>query len=184
MATPTNARIVTRSGSTPAVLTVDDESADGLLVLYVNGVRRTPDELADGAYLEVDDPELADIAALAGYFVEAPTTWKRRMSRYGARFIGVAGILCAIGSLYWIVRAVFALDLLGAVAWAGLGLFIGLIGIGYLAYGEQGLLGDIASRRLSNRHIREDLKRAVGRGPRKGASGRSASGRRDGPPKS
>ena len=184
MATPTNARIVTRSGSTPAVLTVDDESADGLLVLYVNGVRRTPDELADGAYLEVDDPELADIAALAGYFVEAPTTWKRRMSRYGARFIGVAGILCAIGSLYWIVRAVFALDLLGAAAWAGLGLFIGLIGIGYLAYGEQGLLGDIASRRLSNRHIREDLKRAVGRGPRKGASGRSASGRRDGPPKS
>jgi len=184
VATTANVRMVTKSGSTPAVLTVDDESDDGLLVLVVKGVRRIPDDLPAGAYLEVDDPELADIAALAGYFVEAPTAWKRRVPRYAATFIGLVGILCFFGSLFRAVEAGLALDLLGALTWASLGIFMGFVGIAYLGSGEQSLLGDIASRSLSNRHVREDLMSALGRGQRRGASGRSESERHDDPPES
>ena len=184
MATTANVRMVSKAGSTPAILTVDDASDGGLLVLVVKGVRRRPDDLPAGAYLEVDDPEVADIATLAGYLVGAPTTWKRRISRYAATFIGAVGIVCAVGSLLRAVGAVLALDLLGAVAWASLGIFLGFIGIAYLGSGEQGLLGDVAARRLTNRHIREDLKSSRGRGRRKGASGRSAGKRRDDPPES
>ena len=96
----------------------------------------------------------------------------------------MVGILCAFGSLFRAVGDMFALDLLGAVAWAGLGIFMGFVGIAYLGSGEQSLLGDIASRRLSNRHIREDSKSAFGRAQRNGTSGRSASERRDDPPES
>jgi hypothetical protein len=176
---PANVRIVTRSGSTAAVLKVGDTSDEGLLVLFVKGVRRMPDDLPAGAYLKIDDPELADIAALAGYFVEPPTSWKRRMSRYAALLIGVGAVISAFLSLYWMVVALLALDLPRAVLCAGLGIFLGLIGIGYLGSGEQVLLGDIASRNLTNRRIWEHLKGALGRRPRKRPSGRSASKRRD-----
>jgi len=164
----TNARLITPSGSTPALLTLDDETGDGSMVLKVRGVRRTPEDLPTGAYLEFDDSELADLASVAGYFVEPPRAWKRRMFRYTSVFIVLVCIFSVCASVFWMVAALLALDLIRALAWLGLGLFLAFIGIAYLANGEQGMLGEVAQRQLANRRFRQNIRGALGRGRRKG----------------
>jgi hypothetical protein len=172
-----NARLITPSGSTPALLTVDDESGDGSMVLRVRGVRRTPEDLPTGAYLEFDDAELADLASVAGYFVEPPRARKRRLSRHTSALIGVVSMVCAGGSLFWAVAALLALDLVRALVAAGLGLFMAANAYAYLGDRERIFLGEFAHQRLN-------IRAALGRGPTKRKSDRSVGDRRDGPPES
>ena len=141
--------LVTDEGRQSAVLSVDKASNDGLAVLAVNGVPRAPEDLPEGAYLEVNSSEMADQAALAGFFTHPRSSSRRRWNRIEGKFLGAMLLAGAVGSLLWAVRSALALDLPGVLGWVGLSLFAGLLGRFWWFYGE-----DEISRRDAQAQLR------------------------------
>ena len=158
-----DARLVTAQGTKAAQLAVPDAAGDGAAVLYVDGIRRSTDDLPARAYLEIDDPTIADQAAVAGYFIEPPTSFRRRSLRIVGKFIGVGLAICTVGCIYWVVHDLIALDLVGALEWVGLFFFLGFLAIAWLVSGEEILLDDQARGRVRTRAFWGSLKGIPGR---------------------
>lgn len=149
------ALLVTDRGRQPALLSADDASSDGLPVLIVEGVAYAAKDLPAGAYLKVDESEMADQAALAGYFLEPHHTVKRRSYKIVGKFVAVMLLVAgAGGSLFWAVQHALALDLLGALGWVGLSLFTGFLGLVWWSYGEEEMLRREAVNRSKGRRLR------------------------------
>ncbi len=163
-----DARLVTAQGTKAAQLAVPDAAGDGAAVLYVDGIRRSTDDLPARAYLEIDDPTIADQAAVAGYFIEPPTSFRRRSLRLVGKFIGVGLAICTVGCIYWVIHDLIALDLRGCV---GVGRACSSSWdsslIAWLVSGEEILLDDQARGRVRTRAFWGSLKghsvRAVAR---------------------
>ncbi len=62
--------------------------------------------------------------------------WLHGLFRFESRFLGVIGVGGAIGSFAWAIVALLDLDILRALAWLGLGIFLFLIGLGWWVGGE------------------------------------------------
>lgn len=149
------ALLVTDRGRQPALLSADDASNDGLPVLIAEGVAYTPDDLPLGAYLEVDESEMADLAAVAGYVLEPPHTVKRRLQRLVGKFIAVGILASAGGALIWAVKSALALDLLAALMWVVLSLVLGVFALGWWSYADEIMLEKEArTRRTVRKRLR------------------------------
>jgi hypothetical protein len=146
-----DARLVTAQGRKAAHLAVPDAAGDGAAVLYVDGIRQDTDVLPAGAYLEIDDPAIAEQAAVAGYFIEPSTSFRRRSLRIVGKFIGLGLVLSMVICIYWVVRDLLALDLLGALAYVGMFFFMGFLARVWLVSGEEILLDDQARGRVRAR---------------------------------
>ena len=134
--TSVSATVVSDEGRQPATLTVDDASTDGLVVLTVDGVEKKPEDLPKGAYLEVRPAEMADRAALAGFFIQPRQSPGRRWNRFEGRLLGAGLLAGAIGSLLWAVKYALALDLLSVLVWLGLAVFLAFLGLFWWFAGE------------------------------------------------
>ena len=137
-----------------AVLAADEATSDGLPVLVLDGVAQAPGDLPAGAYLLVADPELADQAALAGYVIEPPKTLKRRTYGTLGKLYGVVLLGGGAGTLYWAVREALELDVLGVLAWLGLGAFLAVLGLVWWFAGEEVMLDEEVTNRLKARRFR------------------------------
>jgi len=130
------ALLVTGPEQVPAMLSVDEASTDGSAVLTVNGVAKAPEDLPKGAFVKVKSKEMADQAALAGYFIQPPDSLGRRFNRIQGKLIG-GGLLATVPlSLYWAVVAALELDLVRVLMSLVVGAFIGLLGVFWWVSGE------------------------------------------------
>lgn len=145
--TTVSATVVSDEGRHPATLTVDDDSTDGLVVLSVDGVPKSPEDLPKSAYLEVRSPEMTDRAALAGFFIRPRQSPGRRWNRFEGKLLGAALLASAIGSILWAGRYALELDLLAVLAWLGLATFLGFLGLFWWFAGED----EISRRNAENR---------------------------------
>ena len=170
-----DARLVTAQGTKAAQLAVPDAAGDGAAVLYVDGIRQSTDDLPAGAYLEIDDPTIADQAAVAGYFIEPPTSFRRRSLRIVGRFIGLGLVLSMVICIYWVVRDLLALDLLGALAYVGMFFFMGFLALAWLVSGEEILLDDQARGRVQGAGLLGRPQGSFGPGGGKGSRGEGRS---------
>jgi hypothetical protein len=148
-----DAILVTDSGRKSAILSADS-SNDGLPVLLVDGVACGAKDLPAGSYLEVRNSEMAHQAALAGFVTALPGSVKRRAYTITGKFMGVVLLVGAVIALYWAVRDVLELDLLGALVWVGMAVFIGLLGIFYWSYGSAYMLEEDAARASNVERVR------------------------------
>ena len=146
-----DARLVTAQGTKAVQLAVPESAGDAAAVLYVDGIRQDTDDLPAGAYLEIDDPTNADQAAVAGFFIEPPTSFRRRSLRIVGKFIGLCLVLSMVICIYWVIRDLLALDLLGALAYVGMFFFMGFLALVWLVSGEEILLDDQARGRVRAR---------------------------------
>jgi hypothetical protein len=137
-----------------AVLVADEATSDGMWVLMLDGVAQAPDELKAGAYLLVADPQTADQAALAGYAIEPPKTRKRRTYSILGKVYGIGLLAGVAGALFWAVREALELDVLGVLAWLGLGAFLAVLGLGWWFAGEEIMLDEEVTNRLKARRFR------------------------------
>lgn len=160
------ALLVTDQGERAASLSLGAGANGGEPELVVDGVVIAPADFPAGAYLKVADPEMADLAVLAGYATEPPRTARRRRYRNIGRVYAVLLMVAAVGSLYWAVRDLLELDLLGALAWIGLGLFCGVLGLGWWYAGEETGLDEAAHHRQFSRQFWRGLK-GMGRRPKR-----------------
>jgi hypothetical protein len=151
------ALLVTDKGRQPALLSADYTSSDSSAVLTVDGVAYAPEDLPKGAYLKVRSPEMADQAAVAGFFVEPPNTVLRRSYRIVGKLCAVLLLAGVPISLFWAVRSALALDLLAVLAWVGMSLFAGLLGLYWWFSGDQEMLGKLARNRRNARRFRRGL---------------------------
>jgi len=165
--TTVEALLVTERGQQPALLFVEEAAGQTKPVLIVDGVARAPEDLPAGAYLKVDDPEMADRAVLAGYATEPPRTATRRRHRILGRVYATGLLVGAVGSIYWVVRDLLELDLLGALAWVGLSIFLGALGLFWWFAGEEIGLGEDAEHRQRARAFWAAAKGLFGSGGRK-----------------
>ena len=150
----------------PAVLSIEDRSSG--LVLVVDGVLTAPADLPVGAWVKVSDQEVADMAVLAGYHTEPPRSRKRRRYSGLGRFYATVLIVGAMWSLVWVVRELLELDVLGALAWLGLGCFLGIIGLGWWFAGEEIGLEEEAQHRRRAARFWAAVKGSFGaRGPKR-----------------
>ena len=148
------------------MLSIEDGSSGPVLV--VDGVLTAPADLPVGAYVKVSDQEVADMAVLAGYPTEPPRSRKRRRHRTLGRFYATALIVSALWSMVWVVRELVELDFLGALAWLGLGCFLGTIGLGWWFAGEEIGLEEDAHNRLRAARFWAAVKGSFGsRGPKR-----------------
>lgn len=153
--TPVEAILVTGTKRQPGLLTADLATRDLLLsVLTVDGVSYAPDDLPAGAYLLVDDPGAADLAAQAGFFLEPPSTDKRRYYSFEGKLWGALLMLGAVVSLYWVVVRALELDLVSVLVWLGLAAFLGLLGLFWWLAGDQEILRRDAVNRTRARRTR------------------------------
>ena len=141
-----NAFLVTETGRQPGLLSADQASIDADATITVDGVAYAPEDLPNGAYLLIEDAEVAARAARAGFALEPPSTTKRRIYRVLGKFIGATLLLCAVWALVLAVPRFLALDLLGAVLSVGLSLFLVLLGLYWWSYGEVQLRRDAVPR--------------------------------------
>lgn len=137
-----------------ALLAADGATNGGLPVLMLDGVAQAPDDLPAGAYLLVADSELADQAALAGYVLEPPNTLKRRTYGIVGKFYGIGLLAGVAGALFWAVREALELDVLGVLAWLGLGAFLAVLGLGWWFAGEEIMLDEDVTNRMKARRFR------------------------------
>lgn len=152
-----SAVLVTDTDRQPAVLSPGDESSGGVPMLIVEGVAYAPEDLPAGAYLIMRGSEMADQAALAGFVLAPPHAVKRRAFRILGKLFGVTLLVCAVGSILWAVLDVLALDLLGALAWVGLSLFLGLLGLFWWSYGEQYMLAEDSGNQVKAKRLRRRI---------------------------
>lgn len=143
---PVKTRLVTDRGEQPALLTFGDTSADEP-VLVADGVVIAPEDLPDGAYLEVDDPAVADLAVIAGYATEPPKSARRRRHKHLGRVYAVGLLAGVIGALYNVVRDLSELDLIGALLWIGIALFVGFLAAAWWFMGDDIGLDEAARHR-------------------------------------
>jgi hypothetical protein len=118
--------LMTGKRSRPAALSVGEIADD--VMLLVEGVPRDCSSLPRSAYLVVADREVADRAALAGYFLEPPTGRSRTINRRLGKFYGGMLFVGAIWSVAWAVVGLVKLDLVEMLKWLGLAVFVGLLG--------------------------------------------------------
>lgn len=147
------ATLVTDRGRQPALLSADYASSDGSAVLTVEGVPYAPEDLPKGAYLKVRSSAMADQAAMAGFYVEPPGSFRRRSFRILGKFYAVMLLTGVPISLFWAVRSALALDLLAVLAWVGLSVFLGVLGLFWWFSGEQVQLDEQAEVRWKNRRF-------------------------------
>lgn len=140
-----DAILVADRGQKTAILSVDNAN-DGFPVLLVDGVAYGAPDLPAGAYLLVGDADMADRAALAGFVTATPGSVKRRVYVTTGKVMGVGLLVCAGMSLYWAVRDLLEVDLLGVLVAVGLALFLGLLGIFYWFYGGATMLDEEAAQ--------------------------------------
>ena len=145
--------LVTDKGRQPALLSADYASSDGSAVLTVEGVAYAPEDLPKGAYLKVRSSAMADQAAMTGFFIEPPGSFRRRSLRILGKVYAVMILAGVPMSLFWAVRYALALDLLAALAWVGLSVFLGLLGLLWWFGGEQVQLDEQAEARWKSRRF-------------------------------
>lgn len=73
----------------------------------------------------MDDPEAADLAAQAGFFLEPANTVKRRSHKLESKLWGALLMAGAVVSLYWVVVRALELDLVSVLVWLGMAAFLG-----------------------------------------------------------
>jgi hypothetical protein len=123
--TPVTAILVTGETMQSGLLAADEATGAPLSVLTVAGVSYRPDDLPAGAYPSVDDPEAADLAAQAGFFLEPANTVKRRSHKLESKLWGALLMAGAVVSLYWVVVRALELDLVSVLVWLGMAAFLG-----------------------------------------------------------
>ena len=109
---------------------------------------------------------MADLAVVAGYATEPPKTARRRRYRNLGRVYAVGLMIGAVGSLYWVIRELLELDLLGVLAWIGLALFLGVLGLVWWYAGEEIGLDEAARHRRYSAQFWRGVKGA-GRRPKR-----------------
>ena len=158
-----SATLVTDTGRQTALLAAGDASSGGGPVLIVEGVAYGPEDLPAGAYLIMRGSAMADQAALAGFVLGPPNAGKRRAFRILGKSIGATLLVGAVWSILWAVHDVLALDLLGALAWVGLSLFVGLLGLFWWSYGEQYMLAEDSANQVKAKRLRRRIGSVVRR---------------------